>query len=60
MQSLVTGTEPTWYDENRDLLGAYEEHYQHVHSIVPDNKSKCSQTDVQNVQIDENGLPEHL
>ena len=52
-----------WYDEQADLLGGYstyEEHYRHVHSTVHTNENKYSQTDVDNVDIDENGPPEHL
>ena len=51
-----------WYDENTDLLGSYstfEEHYQHVRKIVVDNESKYCQADVENVQLDEGGPPEH-
>ena len=38
-----------WYNEVQDLLRSYltyEEHYQHVHSIVLNNESKYSQADV--------------
>ena len=51
-----------WYDEQADLLGGYstyEEHYRRVHSTVLANESKYSQADVDDVDIDENGLPEH-
>ena len=56
-----------WYDEQADLLGdllggysTYEEHYRHVHSTVVANESKYSQADIEDVDIDENGPPEHL
>ena len=52
-----------WYDEHADLLGeydTYEEHYTHAKSIVLANESKYSQTDVEDVEIDESGPPEHL
>ena len=52
-----------WYDEQADLLGGYstyEQHYRHVHSTVLANESKYSQADVDDVDIDENGPPEHL
>ena len=52
-----------WYDEHADLLGgyeSYEEHYMHVKSIVLTNERKYSQTDIEDVDIDENGPPEHL
>ena len=48
-----------WYNEVQDLLGGYttyEEHYQHVRSIVLNNESKYSQVEVENIQIDEGGL----
>ena len=40
----------------------YEEHYRHVHSTVVANESKHSQADadVDDVDIDEDGPPEHL
>ena len=52
-----------WYNEQTDLLGGYstyEEHYRHVHSTVVANESKYSQADVDDVDTDENGPPEHL
>ena len=52
-----------WYNEQADLKGGfstYEEHYRHVHSTVVANESKYSQTDVDDVDIDEDGPPEHL
>lgn len=52
-----------WYDERADLLGGYlnyEEHYRHVCSLVLTNERKYSQTDVDNVEINEDGPSEHL
>ena len=52
-----------WYDEEADLLGGYatyEEHYRHVHDVVHDNESKYTQADIEDLEIDENGPPEHL
>ena len=52
-----------WYNEQTDLLGGYltyEQHYNHVKSLVIANENKYSQTDVDNVDIDEDGPPEHL
>jgi hypothetical protein len=52
-----------WYNEQADLLGGYstyEEYYRHVHSTVVANESKYSQADVDDVDIDEDGPPEHL
>ncbi len=51
-----------WYNENTDLLGGcatFEEHYNHVRYIVLLNESKYSQEEVDEVQLDENGPPEH-
>ena len=52
-----------WYDEQADLLcgySTYEEHYRHVHATVVANESKYSQADIEDIDIDENGPPEHL
>ena len=52
-----------WFVEDVDLLGgfsSYEEHYHHVHSIVIASERKYSQTDVEDMEIDEDGPPEHL
>ena len=52
-----------WYSEQTDLLGSYEtyeQHYQHVQSIVSTNEQKYCNSEVDNVNIDENGPPEHL
>ena len=60
MLSLAIGTDP---NESTDLQGnysMYEEHYQHVHAIVHTNEQKYCNNEVDNVNFDENGLPEHL
>ena len=52
-----------WYDEQRDLLGSYsthEEHYRHVHDVVQINASRYTQDEVDNIDIDADGPPEHL
>ena len=52
-----------WYNEDTDLLGGYatyEEHYRHVHTIVVANESKYSQIDVEDIEVDEDGPPEHV
>ena len=52
-----------WYNEQTDLLGSYstyEDHYRRVHSTVVANESKYSQADIDDVDIDEDGPPEHL
>jgi len=52
-----------WYDEDRDLLGqyaTYEEHYNSVCPLVLANESRYSQADVDDIEVDENGPPEHL
>ena len=52
-----------WYNEDTDLLGGYEtyeQHYQHVQSIVQANEKKYCNEEVDNVDLDENGPPEHL
>ena len=52
-----------WYDEHSDLLGGfetYEQHYTHVTSVVLANESKYSHTSIEDIEVDENGPPEHL
>ena len=52
-----------WYDEHSDLLGGYEtyeQHYTHVKSVVLANESKYSHTSIEDIEVDENGPPEHL
>ena len=52
-----------WCNEDTDLLGGYstyEEHYRHVYSTVVTNESKYSQADVEDIEVDENGPPEHV
>ena len=52
-----------WYNEQVDLLGiysTYEEHYRHVRSVVVGNEQKYSQVDIDDLDIDEDGPPEHL
>ena len=52
-----------WYNEHVDLLGGYatyQEHYRHVQSIVQAHEQKYCHDEVDNVNLDENGPPEHL
>lgn len=52
-----------WYDEHTDLLGrysTYQEHYRHVYDVVHRNECKYTQADIEDIQIDEDGPPEHL
>ena len=52
-----------WFDEQADLLGgypSYEAHYRHVCDTVHTNESKYTQEDIDDVDIDANGPPEHL
>ena len=52
-----------WYDEHTDLLGGYstyEEHYRHVYDVVHRNECKYTQADIEDIQIDDDGPPEHL
>ena len=52
-----------WFDEQADLLGqyaTYEEHYRHVKTIVQTNESKYTKADIDGIEFDEDGLPEHL
>ena len=49
-----------WFDEQADLLGGYptyEAHYRHVCDTVHTNDTK---EDVDDIDVDENGPPEHL
>ena len=52
-----------WFDEHADLLGgypSYEAHYRHVCDTVHTNESKYTKEDIDDVDVDENGPPEHL
>ena len=52
-----------WFDEQADLLGGYEtheQHYRHVKSVVETNERKYTKADIEDVQVDEDGPPEHL
>ena len=52
-----------WFDEQADLLGgypSYEAHYRHVCDTVYTNESKYTKEDVDSIDVDENGPPEHL
>ena len=52
-----------WFDGQADLLGqyaTYEEHYRHVKTIVQTNESKYTKADIDDIQVDEDGPPEHL
>ena len=52
-----------WYSEEADLLSgcsSYEEHYRRVHTIVSANEKKYTQSDIEDIEIDENGPPQHV
>ena len=52
-----------WYNEDADLLGGYlthEEHYVNVRSIVVEHKSMFSLSDVEDMDFDIDGRPQHL
>ena len=52
-----------WFDEQADLLGqyaTYEEHYRHVKTIVQTNENKYTKADIDDIQVDVDGPPEHL
>ena len=51
-----------WYNEQTHLLGGYvtyQEHYEHVKHIVNDNESKYTESDIDDIEIDDNLNPEH-
>ena len=52
-----------WFDEQADLLGgypSYEAHYRHVCDTVYTDESKYTKEDIDSIDVDENGPPEHL
>ena len=52
-----------WFVEQTDLLAgypSYEAHYRHVSDTVLTNESKYTKESVDDVDVDENGPPEHL
>ena len=52
-----------WFDEQADILGgypSYEAHYRHVCDIVLTNESKYTNESIDELDVDENGPPEHL
>ena len=52
-----------WFDEQTDLLGgypSYEAHYRHVCDTVLTNESKYTKEAIDEVNVDEDGPPEHL
>ena len=52
-----------WFDEQTDLLGQYETHelhYRHVKTIVEANECKYTKADIDDIEVDEDGPPEHL
>ena len=52
-----------WFDEQSDLLAGYptyEAHYRHVSDTVHTNESKYTKESVDELDVDENGPPEHL
>ena len=52
-----------WFDEQTDLLGgypSYEAHYRHLCDTVHTNESKYTKEHMDDIDVDENGPPEHL
>ena len=52
-----------WYNESTDLLGgfeSYEEHYNNVHSQIIENETKYSEADIEDINIDNDGPPQHV
>ena len=52
-----------WFDEQTDLLGGYptyEDHYRHVCDTVHTNEAKYTKEDIDSIDVEENGPPEHL
>ena len=52
-----------WYNEETDLLSgcsSYEEHYCRVHAIVSANEKRYTLSDIEDVELDENGPPQHV
>ena len=52
-----------WYNEQTDLFGGYSsyaEHYRHVSTDVYANESKYTKADIEDVDVDQDGPPEHL
>ena len=52
-----------WYNEEADLMGgcaSYEEHYRLAHDVVIDDESEYTEADIEDLEIDEGGPPEHL
>ena len=52
-----------WCNEEADLLGgysSYEEHYRKVHTTVSTNEKKYTQSDIEDIEVDENGPPQHV
>ena len=51
-----------WFDEQADILGgypSYEAHYRHVCDTVLTNESKYTNESIDELDVDENGPPEH-
>ena len=51
-----------WFDEQTDLLGGYptyEAHYRQVYTVHT-NETKYTKEDIDGIDVDENGPPEHL
>ena len=52
-----------WFDEQTYLHGGYptyEAHYRHVCDTVDTNEVKYTKEDIDDIDVDENGPPEHL
>ena len=52
-----------WYNEHTDLLSgypSYEAHNRHVYDTVHTNEAKYTKEDIDDMDIDDNGPPEHV
>ena len=52
-----------WYNEEIDLLGGhstYELHYRIVHAIVLTNEQKYTLSNIEDIELDEDGPPQHV
>ena len=52
-----------WFDEQADLLGGYEtyeQHYNHVKNMVQANEIKYTKEEIEDIDVDADGPPEHL
>ena len=51
---------PPWYNEDIDVIGTFEEHFLDVQSVVLANARKYTQSDIEDIDTNENAPPEHV